>query len=305
MFKKKNLIIALGIAVLGMTCFGLYRAFYHDRTIATVGEYKITEKDKILRDQIQQVFYPKDPNSYGLDQLVTAFTYAQILKNNGHEITEHLLRAEDMRINQNTKAPEVLQKIRALFKGDEEAYKKVFLLPTYAERTIYYDFFSKSPKAQESSLAKVRDFLSLLEQTKRPLQDLASESNLMFKKFTLSKEKGLEWEQEARKKQKNDAKNPGIIDMSAQAPAEIRNHVDQKFQGKALESAQFWIDNVLNNMKPGEVLQSPVDYEETWLVVKYVKPLGKAKFQMEAVFIPKNNYQQWLDAETAKIQVKR
>src|SRR3989338_8854486 len=114
--KKQKILVALGIAVLGLAGFGLYRAFYHDRVIATVGDYEITQKDKVLRDQIQRVFYPQDPHSYGLDQLVNAFSYAQILKNNGHEITEHLLRAEDMRINQNTKAPEVLQKIRALFK---------------------------------------------------------------------------------------------------------------------------------------------------------------------------------------------
>ena len=304
--KKQKILVALGIAVLGLAGFGLYRAFYHDRVIATVGDYEITQKDKVLRDQIQRVFYPQDPHSYGLDQLVNAFSYAQILKNNGHEITEHLLRAEDMRINQNTKAPEVLRKIRALFKGDEEAYKKVFVLPTYAERTIYYDFFSKNPKAQERSLAKVRKFLDELNNTQTSLQDQARASDLVFKKFTLSKEKGIEWEKETRSKDRGDAPgSPGIIDMSTQAPAEIRDHVDQELQGKSLESAQFWVDNVIKYMKPGEVFQSPVDYEDTWLVVKYVKLLGKGKFQLEAVFIPKDNYQQWLDAEMAKLRIKR
>jgi len=304
--QKKRILIALGIAVLGLAGFGLYRAFYKDRVIATVGDYEITQKDKTLRDQIQHVFYPKDPHSYGLDQLTTAFTYAQILKNNGHEVTEHLLRAEDMRINKNTKAPEVLKKIRDLFKGDDEAYQKVFILPTYAERTIYYDFFTKNPKAQERSLGRVREFLSELEKTKSSLQDLAKKSDLIFKKFTLSKEKGIEWEKETPAKKTGGApEKPGLIDMSVQAPAEIRNHVAQELQGKSLESAQFWVDNVIKYMKPGEVFQSPVDYEEAWLVVKYVKLLGKGKFQLEAVFIPKDNYQQWLEAETAKIRVQR
>jgi hypothetical protein len=304
--KKKQILIALGIAVLGLTGFGVYRAFYKDRVIATVGDYEITQKDKVLRDQIQQIFYPQDPHSYGLDQLTTAYTYAQILKNNGHEITEHLLRAEDMRINKNTKAPEVLKKIRDLFKGDDEAYQKVFILPTYAERTIYYDFFAKNPKAQEHSLGKVREFLSELEKTKSPLQELARKSDLTFKKFTLSKEKGIEWEKETSLKKAGGApEKPGLIDMSAQAPAEIRHQIDQETQGKSLESAQFWVDNVIKHMKPGEVFQSPVDFEETWLIVKYGKLISKGKFQLEAVFIPKDNYQQWLDAETAKFRVQR
>lgn len=306
MSKKMRILISMGAVILGLTTFGLYLFFSQERVIATVGDYKITKTDKELRDQIQWIFYPKDPHSYGLDQLTNAFIYAQILKNNGHEVTEAILRAEDMRINQNTKAPEVLKKIRDLFKGNDELYQKVFVLPTYAERTIYYDFFNKNAKVQEPSLKVTREVLQKIETTKAPLEQIAQESNLNFRRFTLSKSEGLVWEPVSEKMNRpNPKENSGIIDMSNQPPPEIKNHIDQEFKAKSLESALYWIDNVLKNMKPGEVLQSPVDYEESWLVVKFVKVLKKDKFQMEAIFIPKVNYQQWLEMEKAKVMVKK
>jgi hypothetical protein len=301
-FIHKRTLFALGIVILGLTAFLFYRAFYKERVIVTVGDYTITEKDKNLRDQVQRVFYPQDPNSYGKDQLVTAFTYAQILKNNGHEITEALLRAEEMRINQNTKAPEVLQKIRDLFKGDEEAYKKVFILPTYAERTIFYDFFNKSPKAHEQSLKNVQQVFQQLQTAQSSFPDVAQRLRLTYKTFTLSKEKGMEWEQD---KQVGKDQPAALVDLTTQAPAEIQQHIAEHAESRSLESARYWIDNIIGHMKAGEVAQAPVDFEQAWLVVQYVKLIGKDKFLMGAIFIPKDNYENWLENERSKIGVQQ
>ena len=322
--KKKYPLMAAAFIITGLVGYFLYLALYHNRTISQVGDYKITLKDKQYRDRVHHVFYPNDPQNYGLEQLEKAFTYAQILKNNGLEINERMVRAEEMRINQNTKAPEVLSKIREIFGSDFEAYQKDFIIPTFAERTIYFDFFRQNQKAQAKSLAQVQNFLTLLKTNQGPLSELARQQGLTFNRFTLTKEKGIEWAEEkpqdpalARDRQRHPGLRPppppgragppsgNGADGGPQAPLEVKQHVDMQLQDQALESAKYWVENVVNRMRPGEVFPEPVDHGENWLIVKFIKVEKQKKYSMEAVFFPKDSYQKWLDEETAKVPIRK
>ena len=300
MSKKILIGLLFGFAILAGVAF----LYLRDRTVATVGDYKITAKEVAYRDQVQKVFYPQDKNNYGKDQLVNAFLYGQILKNNGHEISERILREEEMRINQNTKDPITLKKIRDLFQGDDEAYRKAFILPTYAERVIYFDFFLKNRKAHESSLQKVHDFL-IMAQNKGNIDELAREQNLPTKNFKVSKERGIEWVQsEDELKMSKSSKRPQIIDQSTNAPPpSVAEAVKQKLGEGSNENIDGWIHIVGSSMKPGQILQEPVDNGEHWMIVKFLKQQGKA-FVMQGVFIAKDSYDSWLASEKAKVRIQ-
>lgn len=289
-----SLIVAVGVAVT------LY--LRRDRTIATVGDYEITPRDVNYRDQINRMFYPDDPDSYGLEQLTKSLTFAQILKNNGLEINEHTLRTEEMRINQNTKDPAMLRKIQELFAGDDDAYQKVFILPTYADRTIYYDFFIKNQKVQSKSLSRVREFIAEVTTSKKSLAEVATLQNHPIRTFSISRREGIVWNA-ASPPGKNAKDAPQPVKVST-APIAVQAQVDRRFQAEGQQSAEFWIEKVLPRLKLGDMLPEPVDFGEQWLVVKFSKPLSKDKFQMEAVSFPKDSYEEWLAAEKVKVQIR-
>jgi hypothetical protein len=296
MMSKKNKIIIFSLAAIILIGF-----FFFFHTVAVVGDLRISAKDVSYRNKVNKIFYPNDPNDYGKEQLITAFTYAQILKNNGVEISDKVLKEEEARIDQNTKAPDVLEKIKKVYGNDKESYQKDFVLPTYAERTIYFDFFNKSKKAQAKSLAKVNDFLLSIAETKKPLSFLAQEQGYTYKKFEISKENGIEWENPKEKK----IPHSKLIDKSATTKQkEVQQSIDEQSHNQAQESANFWIDNVISRMTPGQIVQEPVDNGENWMVVKYLKNLGKKTFEMEAILIPKDSYEEWLKTEKAKIKVR-
>lgn len=271
------------------------------RIIAKVGDYTITQSDIDYRDKIQRFNYPQDPNTYGKEQLTHSYTIAQILKNNGMEITERTLRVEDMRIEQNTKDRAALNKIKAVFGQDQESYYKVFILPTYAERTISGDFFNKNPKFQSQSLARVQSFLAEFKSTNQKFSKFAKNKNTKVQQFELSLEKGMQWIQAEKKEKgnKDSTKQTG----SSKAPVAVQKQVQDYIDGQSLESARFWIENVMPKLHPGEIWNEPVDHGADWMIVNYVKPLGQKKYLMEAVFFMKDSFQQWLETEKAKVNV--
>lgn len=295
--KKKIVFISLALLLFGT---GIYFPFFYDRTVAEIGDYTITMKQVEYRDQIHHIFYPQDPKSYGKEQLVNAYIYAQILKNNGQEISERVLREEEMRIDQNTKAPETLKAIRDLFRGDDEAYRNVFVLPTYAERVIYFDFFTKNQKTQEKSLRLVQQFLSDVVKKQHAFEKVALAQNLNVRKFLISEDGAIDW-QFGEKKQRE--QGPKLIDQSGKAaPADVQKQVQMELEGKSMLSVKSWVENVVSHMRAGDVFPEPVDNGEHWMVTRLLKKQGRG-YIMEAAFIPKDSYENWLAEEKAKIKI--
>ena len=59
--------------------------------VVKVGDYTLMEKDAHYRSAVIKIYFPDDNRDLGLDQLVRAYTYAQILKNHGREITPEII----------------------------------------------------------------------------------------------------------------------------------------------------------------------------------------------------------------------
>lgn len=299
MKRKFKILLAAAFAIFLASLFSLF-IFKYDRTVAVVGDYKITAKQVEYRNKLNDIYYPNQKQRYGKDQLIQSYTYAQILKNNGHEITQKLLDEEESRIDSNTKAPETLKKIKDIFAKDRESYRKVFILPTYAERVIYFEHFMKSASAQEKSLRHVHNLITDLLSTPAELAFVAKERRLNYKKFHLSAERGIEFLESRKKK----GDRPALIDLSASVPPEaVKKAVSQQFETETNQNIKFWIENVISQVKPGEFIPEPVDYGDHWLIVRYLKALGGKKFLLEAIFVPKDSYETWLAAEKAKVTI--
>lgn len=294
--KKNQIIFAtVGVFFLGLLAIGF--AKFHDPQIGKVGDYIITQKDVTYRDSVFHLYTPEDSRNPGLQQLIKAFTYAQILKNNSHPVTDEILQKEEQRIDQKTLLPEKLQSIKAVFKGDQKAYRKIFILPTYVERTIFYDFFLNNPTAQAESKKIASDFLETALKNPSQFAGLAKKGGLKTQKLFISEIEGIYFE---LPKEIQDNSTP----KQNQAPESVSKQLKNQLQEQKNTEAEKWIKEVVNPLQVGQVFSQVIDRGEYWLVARlYKKPKKPSSpFEMETVVFPKADYNDWLERETAKVK---
>jgi hypothetical protein len=256
--------------------------WFRSNTVATVGDYQITQQDLNYRKKVIKIYNPRETRDLSYLQLKEAFLLASILKNNGVEVSDTTLKKEASRINEKSNNQEVLAKIRAVFGKDIESYLKVYVLPIYVKREIYYNLFLKSESIHDETLKKAKLIIASAESSRENLQALATQNELRFLEFYISPRYGM-------------------VPFS-----EIENFVkkqyDESFKGSNI--GKLWVDEVVSSTKPGEIYKNIVNFGETWLVVKYVKQFKKTDFyHIQGIEIKKIAYSEWLANEKLKIKI--
>jgi hypothetical protein len=269
-----------------------------DAVIAQVGQFTITRQDVARRDAIHRLYFPWDERKLGLEELVHAYTAAQILINNGYPITPPVIEAEERRIQQTTLMPEMLTRIKSLFQGNQDGYRRVYVLPTLAERVIYYDFFLHDPKAQAESLRKAESFLAKAKKDSPHFRELAREAGLTVSSFTVSLSEGMRW---PNRKQDPNGK---VAARSAGMPAKVAEALKND-KTQAQKDAKRWIKEVIAPLQEGQVYGKPVDFGEQWLVIRLFGPTPHTEdsYELECISIPKDPYEAWLESESKKVRI--
>jgi len=298
---RTTAVAAIGAPVVALLCvFYFVRRPAGDnngnRLVAEIGEYKVHERDVVFRDGVIRVYYPQETRSMGLLQLRRAFSYATILKNNGRPITEAIVQGEQERIDKETLAPVMLQKIRAIFGSDAAAYRKDFVLPMYVERVIYYDFFLNDPRAQSGSIAQARNFLKDAAAEPGRFADLAKAWSKTTTGLTISRDGGLQWD---RPKEAETAGAPPTQGV----PAGIQQKLAERARERGADDGSKWIDEVISRLKPGQVYGKLIDMGEHWVVARYVGPVKGGAHRIAAVLFPKADFNRWLESEEKKVKV--
>ncbi len=302
----KKLILSFS---LGLLCL-FFQGCTRNPVLAEVGDYKITKEEANFRNRVIRIYYPQETRNLGIDQLVRAFTYAQILKNNGQEVTDDVLTKEVNRIDQHTLVPETLARIKGIFGPDTKSYRRVFVLPTLTERVIYFEFFLHDPKPQAVAVKPAEDFLHLALQKPKEYLNLASTKGYKVQDFEVSVKEGLkELKNEPKKKGKkgeDDARSLASNNPNS-APAHLDMRMKAQMEEQRAEEAKRWIENILKGLKPGEIYSKLVDQGQQWYVVKFLKqtPSKKGAYTFNAVAFNKAEYGEWIEAETKKVKITR
>jgi len=293
---KKNgigLILAV-IVVLGAGAI-YWNYFSPDRTLAVVGETKISYRDAEYRDKVVRIYFPEEKRKMGLYQLVKSARNVEILRNHGVEFDREKVAAEYQRMQSESKDPKMLDQIRQVFGRDEEAFLRDFVLPNLVDHYIYYEFFLVNPSVQAESLKQANDFIKFIDMNKgKEFTKLAEEKNITTDTLTLSLKKGMLWgaQVKARKDRGGEGRPGGMVDPKV---AEFLNT-------DTIQEAEVWYDKLIKHMKPGEFFVEPVSVGEAYLVIHYVQQVNKDEHKLEAAFFPKQNYSQWYAKEEAKIK---
>jgi hypothetical protein len=105
--------------------------------VATVGSQALDERDLEWRRRVVLIYYPEaNHQRAALGQLVEAALALEALRRRGITLPEGELLAEADRIQRQTRAPERLAAIRAVFGSDRDAYLRVFVRPQLALRRL-------------------------------------------------------------------------------------------------------------------------------------------------------------------------
>jgi len=253
------------------------------KIVAKVGEYEISQKDVELRDKVVRIYYPGEQRSVGLKQLVEAYQAARILKKYGRPVTAEILEAEATRIDRNTKSPEGLGEIKAIFAGDSESYRRIYVLPVFVNRTLRFDLFPQDQRIHAESLEKARTFVAVA--TAQNFRKAGEAAGGKFATFEITRDE-IKWKSDLP------PPPPGSPDSS-----EIVQKLAEERKTAAAAEATLWVDRILKDLKPGQIYSEVVDQNEKWLVARYVKKLSGERHAMEAILFPKQDYGTWLAAE--------
>jgi hypothetical protein len=105
--------------------------------VAMVGSQPLDEADLEWRRRVVLIYYP-DANHRraALAQMVEGALALEGLRRRGMDLTEGAVAAEADRIERQTRAPDRLAAIKAVFASDRDAYLRVFVRPQLALRRL-------------------------------------------------------------------------------------------------------------------------------------------------------------------------
>ncbi len=296
-----HLLVALLATTFFMSC--------SPQPIVRVGRFEIREFDAQNRAAILRAQGIQNSSAdIGLLQLVQAYQTAAVLEANGHLVTDDRLAAESRRIDSETRSPEVLNQIKAVFGQDHDNYLRTLVLPTYVERTIFVDFFPNAASIHGPQLERFKVWHKQILANPKSLAVIAQGIKAYYR-LELSEESGFVWSDlnaapaKRSQSQRADSANK-IIDQSP--GSEARAKVERAFneQGEMLrkQEANKWIQNVAKKLKPGQIFEQVIDEEGSFTILKF---LGTSKnvYQFEALREQKTDYGHWVESEKKKISV--
>lgn len=304
--NRKVLFVVGGAAVIAAVYFYFFKqhvGFSKSKTVAIVGDFEITQENIAQRNAITKVYYPDDNRDLGLQLLVKSFTTAQVLKDQGRDVSDAVLVTESKRIDSTSLRPEMLQKIKDIFAGDEAAYRKIYVLQVYVDRVIYYDFFLKNEAIHSSSKQKALKFLQETSTHTDKFTEMAKASGLSVSTFDVSKAEGVRWNLDDHSLKSHGAMPP---QPTAQTPKDVQ---DQMKSGNAAASkeGEQWLNEVVAVLKPGQVFSKVMDRGEFWLVARYlgVDSKDKGRHRFSGVGFPKEDFASWFERQAQAVKVVR
>ena len=248
------------------------------KNLCDVGDTKITSRDIEFRKRVSEVYYPGSGKDYvALAQLVKGYLSEEVLKSLGYKIDESILEGEAERIDKNTKAPDVLERIKRIYGRNRRDYIKTFVRIVYAERFLYNEVFLKSRDIHRREFQKMEDFLHAVKKSPHSFKKIAEKMDLEAKRLRVSKDKGI-------------------------LRFEGKSIDERKETGSGSGQADRIID-LLKGLKEGMVYPDVIEWMEGYQVIRLVKKEGD-EYIVDSVSIQKRNYDEWFWERAKEVPVK-
>ncbi len=243
----------------------------------TVGTISISEKDISQRARVSEIYYPQSNRRYvALAQLIKGYVSLEILKSLGHKVDETVLEQEAGRIDRNTKAPDVLRKIKAVYGSDRAGYIKTFVTIVYAERVLYNEVFLKSREIHKEQYLMANGILIDAISSPGSFNEIAKKQGVKASKLRVSRKEGVVPYDSGGKRGQTGGAGTGMAERLISAVSKI---------------------------KEGKVYPQIIEWLEGYQVIRLVKKEGES-YVIESVFIPKRDYDEWFWEKAKKIPIR-
>jgi len=116
-----------------------------DAPVLLVGRHELSSLDIALRQRQIRWKYgdveQERARRAAHSQLVLGYVLAELLRREGHGVSEAELSAELARIDEYTKRPQRLQELKEIYGSDPGRYATIGILPDYANRKYFFEVF--------------------------------------------------------------------------------------------------------------------------------------------------------------------
>lgn len=230
--------------------------------VASVGAGGITEQD-ISDGQAAQSCYGEDAivsRKAGFMRMFEAAILEELLARQARPLTKEDYKKETARIDEETRAPEILACVKKHFGGDNSRYRRVFVRPILAQRFIRE--LVKFDERVQSRAYALRDVVHNDISKKRAFAEIGRSRGIAYSTAVYSLEE--------------DAAAPAAEPWKRWSPFE----------------ASF-IEENLKALKPGEVKFRPIEEELTLRFVRLISVTGK-KYYFESLLLQKLSTEDFL-----------
>ena len=240
-------------------------------TVAEIGRSRIETGDISFKIRIEQ--------SYGNDRATEEVALISLINDAiEHEtafrhhilITQDELTAFSKYVDDNTKAPEILRKVKAVFNHDKVSYERIYLAPKIINRKLH-SFYSTNPEIHKAERAHIeRVFHHIL--SGKTFQEAAEECALTSSIFD-------------------------IKDREISVHPELQKYVHQGEQ-----SLKNPLIAILEKLQKGDVYKNIVEDDYRYRVIRLIEKKGDT-YSVEAITVSKKPFPEWLKEENSKIKI--
>ncbi|MDH4162515.1 MAG: hypothetical protein OEW15_07470 [Nitrospirota bacterium] len=246
--------------------------------VSRVGSSTIRARDLARRVSVTEIYYPGSGKNYvALSQLIKGNLSIEMLRSLGRTVDDSVLEKEAQRIDQNTKAPEMLKRIKDVYRSDRKAYLRSFVALVYAERVLYSEVFLKSPDAQATERKQAESLLQQASPSPSSFMQTARKQGLSAEQFRVSLKYGVVPIEHTP--------------LATPAPHEADlEHADR-------------LHHLLETTKPGAIYPKVIEWQENFQVVRLLRRTGKDLI-IESAAVAKRSYDEWFWEKASKVPVR-
>jgi len=164
------------------------------RSLLSVAEYNITQKDINIQIKIEKAYNENYSDTLGvIFKLIQKKWRNKISEDISIDITDEMLDREAKKIDGNTKAPEILKRIKKLFKGDREKYLDRFVKDVLITRLLQnkFHFDTTYQKVPYSKINKVSNKIKTGEEVDSTVRVFYPEKEKLKQYYTRYLNEGI------------------------------------------------------------------------------------------------------------------
>jgi hypothetical protein len=274
--------------------------------VARVGDLEITQRDVEAMRQVQSIYDDSVAvvtADRALQELISNFVVVQILKNNGLAIDHDTLLKEREYFEGLETNRKAVPKFKMLFAPDgklgPELYLRDVILPEYAERVIYHEFFLRDPKIQQEAHEKALSFLAKVKAKPDDFEKIAQASQLKAGVFRATDRMvGTEGPAYEMASPLGGKKVEGALPFLARPEM-----TDEAYRVRAVKATM----DAGRELQLGQVFPEPIETKEGWWVYRLLQKSRKPVFtlRLQGVYFSKADYPSWLEKEKTRVTITK